>query len=204
MPILKSFLIAILIITNLTSCTKKLWEKTQYEENLKNLYITKDGKKIVIVGKKYHYVFDDESGELIKLLSWKSKSKLEIENYDFQINEINKITGSIALKTKTLKEHNSNLNKNEKSFLQKLGFVNSGSKEVIFKKKIDIFGNRYSPKSIENFDVATSLNHEHKLNIEVADYADKTKKIILTPVAIVGDGLIISLYVLLNFRSMYN
>ena len=204
MSILKSFLIAILIISNLSSCTMKIWEKTQYEENLKNLYITKDGKKIVILGKKYHYVFDDESGELIKLLSWKSRSKLEIENYDFRISEINKISGSITLKTKTPKERNNILNKNEKSFLKKLGFVNSSSFEVIFKKKIDIFGNRYSPKSIENFDVATALNTEHKLNIEVADYADKTKKIILTPVAIVGDGLMISLYVLSRIHHTHN
>ena len=204
MSILKSFLIAILIISNLSSCTMKIWEKTQNEENLKNLYITKDGKKIVIVGKKYHYVFDDESGELIKLLSWKSRSKLEIENYDFRISEINKISGSITLKTKTPKERNNILNKNEKSFLKKLGFVNSSSFEVIFKKKIDIFGNRYSPKSIENFDVTTSLNTEHKLNIEVADYADKTKKIILTPVAIVGDGLMISLYVLSRIHHTHN
>jgi len=204
MSILKSFLIAILIISNLSSCTMKIWEKTQYEENLKNLYITKDGKKIVIVGKKYHYVFDDESGELIKLLSWKSRSKLEIENYDFRISEVNKISGSITLKTKTPKERNNILNKNEKSFLKKLGFFNSSSFEVIFKKKIDIFGNRYSPKSIENFDVATALNTEHKLNIEVADYADKTKKIILTPVAIVGDGLMISLYVLSRIHHTHN
>ena len=83
MSTIKSILIFILIITNLTSCTKKLWRKSYYVENFKNFMATKDGKKIVIFGKKYHYVFDDESKTIIKLLSWENKSKLEIENYNF-------------------------------------------------------------------------------------------------------------------------
>jgi hypothetical protein len=196
MSFFKSILISVLIIINLSSCTFDLWKKTQYEENLKNFYINKDGKKIVILGEKYHYVFNDESGELNNLLLWESKSKLEIENYDLRISKFSKISGSITVKTKTLKESNNKLSNKEKSFLQNSGFTNSDSNSTILKKKIDISGNRYTPKSLEKYNFASSLNQEQKLNIEVADYADKTKKIVLTPVAIVADSLMITLFLL--------
>ena len=176
--------------------TIDLWKKTQNEENLKNFYINKDGKKIVILGEKYHYVFNDESGELNNLLLWESKSKLEIENYDLRISKFSKISGSITVKTKALKESNNKLSKKEKSFLKNSGFTNSDSNSAILRKKIDISGNRYTPKSLEKYNVASSLNQEQKLNIEVADYADKTKKIVLTPVAIVADSLMITLFLL--------
>ncbi len=189
MLIIKSFLIAILITLNLTSCaTINLWKKSYYAENFKNFLITEDGKKIVILGEKYHYIFDDKSGDLNKLLSWESKSKLEIENYNFRISEINKITCSITLKSKSQKNSSVNLSKKETAFLQKLGFTNTSSDEVIFKKNINISGERYSPKSGINYGATAPSKDEYRANIEIDDYTDKTKKIVLTPVAVVGDG----------------
>ena len=77
MSILKSILIVILIVTNLTSCeTIRIWENTKYNEDFKDFLVTKDNKKIVILGQKYHYAFDDKSGDLSKLLFWESKSKI--------------------------------------------------------------------------------------------------------------------------------
>ena len=48
MSILKSFLIAILIVTNLTSCeTMRIWENSKYNEDFKDFLVTKDNKKIL-------------------------------------------------------------------------------------------------------------------------------------------------------------
>jgi hypothetical protein len=201
MSIFKSILIAILIITNLTSCTKHLWKRSYYVENFKNFMATEDGKKIVIIGKKYHYVFDDESQTLIKLLSWINKSKLEIENYNFRVSEINKITGSIAIKSKAPKNSDEDLNEEDIYFFNKFGFTSDGN---IFKKNIILSGQRYSPKSGVNYDKIDTSNKEYKFNIEVSDYADRTKKIVLTPVAVAIDGALITLFVLSNTPTNRN
>jgi hypothetical protein len=192
MAIIKTILIAILITANLTSCmTMKLWQKGSYVENFKNFLITKDGKKIVILGEKYHYIFDDNSGDLYQLLTWENNSKLEIENYNFRISKINEIICSITIKNKSQKNSTTHLSKKDKSFLQKLGFVNNSSDEVIFKKNIIISGQRYYPKTGLNYGTSTPLNHDYSVNIEIDDYANKTKKIALTPVAVAGDGALV-------------
>jgi hypothetical protein len=201
MSTIKSILIFILIITNLTSCTKKLWRKSYYVENFKNFMATKDGKKIVILGKKYHYVFDDESKTIIKLLSWENKSKLEIENYNFRVSEIDKITGSITIKSKAPKNSYEDLNEEDIYYLNKFGFTSDGN---IFKKNIILSGQRYSPKSSVNYDKNDPSNKEHKFNIELADYADRTKKIVLTPVTVALDSAVITLMLLSNTQNESN
>ena len=195
MSILKSFLIAILIITNLSSCTKMLWKKNSYVDKFKNVLNTKDGKKIVILGKKYHYVFNDDSLVLNQLLYWENNSKLTIENYSLQVIESNKIIGSIILKTKVENNLDNALNEDEKSFLQKLGFTNSASNEAILTKKIEVSGFRYTPKSDVNYDTNSTSNKEFKIKVEVEDnILDKARKIALTPITVVSDGVIITLY----------
>lgn len=188
MSIIKSFLIAILIISNLTSCTKKLWRKSYYSENFKNFMTTKNGKKIIALGKKYHYVFEDDSRILIKLLSWENREKLEIENYNFRISEFNKITGSITIKSKIPKNSDEDLNEEDIYYLKKLDFI---SEDNILKKNIVLSGVRYYPKSGVNYDKMDPEIKEHKIKIELDDYADKVKKIALTPITVLSDGVLI-------------
>ena len=195
MSIFKRILISVLIITNLTSCTQMLWKKKSYIDKFKDVLNTKDGKKIVILGKKYHYVFNDDSLVLNKLLYWENNSKLAIENYSLRVIDSNKITGSIILKTKADNNPDNALNEEEKSFLQKLGFINSDSNSAIFKKKIEVTGVRYSPKSDENYETSSTSNKEFKFKVEVEDnFVDKARKIALTPITVVSDGVIITLY----------
>lgn len=195
MSTLKSILIVILIITNLTSCTSMLWKKNSYIDKFKDVLNTKDGEKIVILGKKYHYIFNDDSLVLNKLLDWENNSKLEIEKYNIRITENNKIIGSIILKTKVEKNLNNVLDEQDKSFLQTLGFQNSGSNEAILKKKIIVSGARYAPKSDANYDTTSTSNKEFKIKVEVDDdFVDIAKKIAFTPVTVLADGVIITLY----------
>lgn len=195
MSTLKSILIVILIITNLTSCTSMLWKKNSYIDKFKDVLNTKDGEKIVILGKKYHYIFNDDSLVLNKLLDWENNSKLEIEKYNIRITENNKIIGSIILKTKVEKNLNNALDEQDKSFLQTLGFQNSGSNEAILKKKIIVSGARYAPKSDANYDTTSTSNKEFKIKVEVDDnFVDIAKKIAFTPITVLADGVMITLY----------
>lgn len=183
MSILKSFLIAILIITNLTSCaTSIVWMKKDYTENFQQFLTTKDGKKIVILGNKYHYIFDDESSSLIKLLSWENRLKLEIVDYKLKAINFNKITGSITINSKP----DVVLNEQEITYLRELDFIQDGN---FFKKDINLFGTRYSPKTDVNYQIKGSFSKDYVVRIEIDDFVDTAKKIAVTPIAIVADGI---------------
>ena len=183
MSIIKSFLIVILIITNLTSCrTLTIWINRDYVENFNQFLTTKDGKKIVILGNKFHYIFDDESSFLIKLLSWENRLKLEITDYKFKIINFNKITGSITIKSKP----DVVLNEQEITYLRELDFIQDGN---FFKKDINLFGTRYSPKKDVNYQIKGSFSKDYVVRIEIDDFVDTAKKIAVTPIAIVADGI---------------
>ena len=198
MSIIKNFLIVILIITNLTSCeTIRIWQNTKYNEDFKDFLVTKDNKKIVILGQKYHYAFDDKSGDLSKLLFWESKSKIIIENQNIRVKKIDKIIASATVKCRIQQDSGEKLSEQEISYLQKLGFT---SDEVFLKKNFTISGTRYSPKSDVNFGTIYSFDNEYRKYIQIDDYTTNAKKIALTPVGIVGDivSIVIGPFVLIT------
>ncbi len=121
MSFIKTLLIAILITTNLASCTDALWQKSYYSETFKNFLITKDGQRIVLLGKKYHYIFDDKSDTIKKLLSWESRSKLEMEMDGFLVNNTIDVNASVTVKSKTQKNSSVELSDQETNFLKDLG-----------------------------------------------------------------------------------
>ena len=190
MPFIKTLLIAILITTNLASCTDALWQKSYYSETFKNFLITKDGQKIVLLGKKYHYIFDDKSGTIKKLLSWESRSKLEMEIDGFLVNNTIDVNASVTVKSKTQKNSSVELSDQETVFLKDLGFTKARSNDTVLKKKINLVGTRYLPKSGVNYDKSSSFSKEYRVSIEQSSFGDKTIKIAFTPVALAADGVL--------------
>lgn len=193
MSFIKTLLIAILITTNLASCTDALWQKSYYSETFKNFLITKDGQRIVLLGKKYHYIFDDKSGTIKKLLSWESRSKLEMEIDGFLVNNTIDVNASVTVKSKTQKNSSVELSDQETGFLMDLGFTKDHSNDTVLKQKINLVGTRYLPKSGVNYDKSSSLSSfskEYRVSIEQSSFGDKTIKIAFTPVALAADGVL--------------
>ena len=63
-----------LSLLSVTGCvTKKLYETlethdTQYDETALSFLVTEDGSKLVVLGEKYHYIFDDIAPSLTHVL----------------------------------------------------------------------------------------------------------------------------------------
>jgi hypothetical protein len=190
MPFIRTLLIAILITTNLASCTDALWQKSYYSETFKNFLITKDGQRIVILGKKYHYIFDDKSGTIKKMLSWESRSKLEMEIDGFLVNNAIDVNASVTVKSKIQKNSSVELSDHEKGFLEDLGFTKAHSNDDVLKKKINLVGTRYLPKSGVNYDKSSSFSKEYRVGIEQSSFGDKAVKIAFTPVTLATDGVL--------------
>jgi hypothetical protein len=187
-PLIKLIIISLF----LTSCdfTEKLWRKTYYHETIKNFLISKDGRKIVFLGEKYHYVFDDKDAEIRDLLLWEGRDILEISRFNFEITSLDKVRGKILVST--LKDH-IQASEDYIKFLKTSGFKSIKRNDSGYQKELYLTGIRYLPKPNTSYDVNSSLNQEYKVTIANNDLYDRSKKIALTPITVVGDTAIFAL-----------
>lgn len=171
--------------------TPMLWkEKIQYKETIQGYLISNDGKKVVFLGEKYHYIFDDESGEIKQLLQWKQKLSMSI--YNFKAVSKNNVELGIALHS-----HN-NPSSEEIDSLKKLGFTEGKlvgiSKDIFFYKKyLHLSGTRYLPKEGVNYTINSTM--KYNVTVEEGYYGkikDASKKIALTPIAVAADTILIA------------
>lgn len=180
------------ILLSLIACnTMELWQKKSfYEETFKDFLVTKDGDQIIILGAKYHYIFQDSSNLLSKLLAWNGRSKLRLKINNLKIQESEQISGWITVSNEDNDNLTTSLKQSEKEFLKKLGFKEN--KNFIFAKSIFLKGKRYLTKKGVNYNISSPsrFNKEYKTNIEVTNgFNDNAKKIALTPIFITADGV---------------
>lgn len=188
---MKPIKLIIILSLFLTSCdfTDKLWRDNYYQETIKNFMISPDGHKIVFLGKKYHYIFDDKNSELKDLLLWEGRNLLEISNFHIEVTAFNKMKGNILISVS--KNHSKSMPEDYIKFLKKSEFRVREYKhldEISAKKQIYFSGTRYLPKPNTNYDINSSLNQEYRVTIRYNDLYDQSKKIALTPVAVAADA----------------
>ena len=89
-----------LTLLSVSGCfTPKLYEHHKYDETSTSFYVTEDGSKVVVVGEKYHYIFDDVSPSLKNiLLSPLELRKVVIADLsNFYVRRDNVVTGDYIL-----------------------------------------------------------------------------------------------------------
>lgn len=193
----QSLMFILALLLNSSCLTQQLWEsKKYYDETIKEYLISADGSKVVFLGKKYHYIFDDNSGMVKQLLQWGGRQKLIMNLYDFEVTSKNevKITASVttASQEESSNKNLSALSVDEINFLKKLGFSKiEGVGNNILYKTIDLKGVRYLPKPGVSYEVSLSLNKEYKVKVEYSNFFDKATKVALTPLSVTGDAFLI-------------
>jgi hypothetical protein len=83
----------------LSSCiTKSLWSNKHYLERINQFLIGADGRYIVLIADRYHYVFTDNSGILKTILSLKQRDTLiiNIDKTTLKIDSNNDISGNMV------------------------------------------------------------------------------------------------------------
>ncbi len=200
MKLLQLFIIMTVILSS--SCTTvNLWKKDNkryYSEEIKNFLISQDGKKIIFIGKEYHYVIEDESNLIKKLLAWNGRMKLTIGSAsDFHLGRFNSIKVRLGISTKDdydlIDNKLSSLTKEEMDFLKEFGFseIKLENGEMLT-KTIELHGQRYLPKLGVNYDLKTSsLSQVYKIRVYYDTIADDMTKAALTPITITADGIMI-------------
>lgn len=192
--ILHKFLLFLFLIS-LTSCfqiTYKLWHFRNYVEDFQHFFVSNDKKFVVFVSDKFHYVFDNYSGDFEDILALEYNKFLFIDAGEshIEIDKNNFIKGQIVFDI-----FNEKLNQNLEFFLRKLGFYKTPDGMT---RAFDLRGRRYIShdkfiESLPSFDQKYPIEIHFNLNL-----GEDLMASILTPLTITTDGAVMIGEVILN------
>ena len=196
-----SFLIIISLF--LTSCspsdlyTGQLWRNKMERDTLDQFLVAQNGK-VALIGRKYHYIFDDKSGVIKDLLAWSGKSKLEIIIHKIKVDSSYKISGDVTINVKKTdnssgKENAVILTKDELNFLGSLGFADHlDGNNVSIIKKIILKGTLYLSNPNVDYRTTSKLSKNYNIMIEFEPGLFKrTTQITMTPITVTADAIFI-------------
>ncbi len=173
----------------ITSCefTRALWEDN-YSESVRQFLVSKDGRYIVFLGTKYHYLFVDESGVIDELLKLDQERVVLIapEITEITVDGKNNLEGRLGVKTFDL-----DLSSQQKAFLVSLGFKQE-KREGDLRLRLPLKGKRYIGVDSVN-DYYSALEEKYKIEIHRHSTPIRDlEKIALTPFTLAVDTLFLS------------
>lgn len=179
------FLVACLVLLVLASCnlTKSLWYGKNYEDKIRSFLVTSDGRQVVFIGEKYHYIFIDQSNMLKQLLLWKDRKSIYIDlnNSKIELDNLNNVKGYVIVRAIY-----SDLEVQKYSFLTRLGFVKG--KDGSLSGVVYLSGKRYLPaRNVRFYTSALNLEYKFKINYE-SNSIGKIGKVALTPITAAIDA----------------
>lgn len=184
--ILTLFVSLLVSISLLTSCiTEKLWEKPEYTEKVSQFLMTEDGSNLVVVGKKYHYIFPT-TPTLKHVLTWQHRNELEARFGQFTVRKDGTISGSYSLLF-----DDKGVTEQDKKWLKSNEFVRSvGWKEAFWLYKGNLDGQRYLAEK----ELPGLQKFPKTYSIVVTDqfsFLQKGGRIAMTPITVTTDGALV-------------
>lgn len=160
--------------------TDKWLADGQYEETLKAFLITQDGKKLVVLGERYHYIFDLPPA-LYKVMTSSYRPKLHTEFRDF-VAQGDKISGRYKLE---LKRKDAPPNSDVRAQALADGFKDDNR----FTESGTISGTRYMPRPLDGATIPQAFNAAYEVHVtEKPTPAGKAVKLALSPITVAADG----------------
>lgn len=160
-------------------------EYKEYSESVSRILSTPDGKKIVVIGKDYHYIFD-VSSKLIALMNSPLHPYLSAEMKGFDVSLDSKVRGTFIL---YLAEGASEDNK---KLAESFGFTPEKPSPYL---QFWISGMRYSAGKINVPPAqAVELNREYQVDVtEERPIGGKAVLLLATPLTVAADGVLLLL-----------
>ncbi|WP_321785061.1 hypothetical protein [Burkholderia pyrrocinia] len=172
---------AIAAAAGLTGCTAMLFEDGHYEETVDRFFVSEDGKKFIVLGKKYHYIFDMPE-HLGAVLASPYRKSIKASLYDF-VAQGGKISGKFRLEL-----HRTDMTDDDRDRALADGFTNDGRDDLKMKGALD--GLRYLADGFAQGKTWSSFAHSY--TIQVTDRittAGKAVRVLATPVTLAADGV---------------
>ncbi|MGE4396673.1 MAG: hypothetical protein AB7D34_04350 [Sulfurimonas sp.] len=176
-----TIVIALLLCGCTQTQTDKLWSAPTYTENINQFLIHPENQSLIIIGEKYHYIFNKDSASR-DILVWNGRKNLHANFYDFEVNAKNIVTGtySLAFDSKAATVSEINWLKNNGFEINENGF---------YRKTLKVSGTRYLAKNDE-FRNAGHLNKQYPITIKRPNSTYETiVNTAFTPITVTMDGI---------------
>jgi len=172
---------AIVATASLTGCTAMLFENGRYEETVDRFLVSEDGKKFVVLGKRYHYIFDmPEHLGAVLVSSYRKSIQAALSGF---IAQGSKISGEYRLALSR-----ADVTDDDWARAQADGLTTSRQGELSMEGALN--GSRYRADGFEQGKTWSSFSHTY--TIEVDDRltkGDKAVRVLATPVTLAADGV---------------
>ncbi|MBN3746072.1 5-formyltetrahydrofolate cyclo-ligase [Burkholderia sp. Se-20373] len=166
---------------NIGPITNRMMKDPEYRETLSAFLISADGKKLVVIGKQYHYIFDVPPALAVNLTA-PYRSKLYTDFDDFETHG-DKISGRYVLRL-AREDAPAGSELRERALAD--GFKD-GRFELT--ERGTITGKRYQPNDVTPSSIPQAFNHAYNVTvIERPSMLGKGAKIALSPITIAADG----------------
>jgi len=152
----------------------------EYKEVIDQVMMTEDGRKLVVIGPKFHYIFDVKP-QFSKILRSPLQEKLTAGISDFFVREDASVSGNVVL---TLKDANDE----EFAQAESLGFTGSKTEARL---RYDLRGKRYSASGFDMPAGLKQLNRSYEVSVVEWHKGLKQAMVLLTPLTVAADGVIV-------------
>lgn len=151
--------------------------------------LSQNGRFVVFLGQKYHYVLSDNSGLVTSLLSSQYRRIMYIDSEETYLKTslTNDLEAYVSIKLKT-----ANINDSIEREMAGYGFAKNFDRGIM-SLKIKLKGTRYSAG--ENFSFLASssaLNRKYIIKVyEDISSTNKAQKAMLTPITVTADAVLL-------------
>ncbi|MCK5728513.1 MAG: hypothetical protein KAG10_09135 [Methylococcales bacterium] len=165
-------------------------DQTQhYQEEISSFLITKDGKKLIVIGKEYHYIFPAD--DTLKFVStWSNKAQIRATFSSFNIKTDQTLSGTYTF---SIGDQRYPIVSDIKQLLTSKGFEPHEGLKNRMTYKGQLQGTRYLIGELE-IPQTLKLRKTYQISMiekQVLSASEVTKRILLTPLALSADGIII-------------
>lgn len=164
-----------------------MYKNHSFTEDVSSFLITKAGNKLIVIGKEHHYIF--ETNEVLKfILQWSERKRVQASFSNFNIKTDQSLLGSYHL----IIHINNSLTPETKALLIAKGFIENKALKIL-----DYQGQLQGERFLaDNLKIPSTMQLNKKYNIHMVEETSMTeglaKRILLTPVAIIADGIVLA------------
>ena len=195
-------LLSMVIFLSLGCVTKQVWKEKHkpfpYSETIISFYSNVEKEEVLFIGEKYHYIFNKNTQDFIRILKQKQflnliDRKLNVDANLYPLDN-GKVSAHIEIEFKK-----NELNQAQKDWFLKYAENNGGrysrliqDNEDIYNVLFNIKGTRYQAKAEVNAQVVKLQN---PIPLSIVDYKVEKKstlyKVAMTPLSVTADATLV-------------
>jgi hypothetical protein len=178
-------ILLLLLFFCLNSCgiTQKMWNP-HYTETLSGFLFSQDGRFVVFLGREFHYILNDDSGIIKRMLfsPCRALMYLSVNSTYINLSQSNDLDAYVTIKI--VKEDIGSFAENE---LTSIGFIKGA--DGVLTLHIKLTGKRYLAN--RNLSAAFTLNNRYSIKVyEEISSTGKIEKAMLTPITLTLDTVL--------------